>query len=127
MDESKPSQPSSSPGGEITLNSQAKELSRKLTADYGTSLVNLAKILAAQQRVDQVQRVYIEQASDVLKKTYQKDRARDLLLTVGGALLGAFLQGFIDALAENKKLLIVVYVIAGFLGMGLVFWALRQR
>jgi F0F1-type ATP synthase delta subunit len=127
MDESKPSQPSSLPVGEITLNSQAKELSRKLTADYGTSLVNLAKILATQQRVDQVQRVYIEQASDVLKKTYQKDRARDLLLTVGGALLGAFLQGFIEALAENKRLLIVVYVIAGFLGMGLVFWALRQR
>lgn len=127
MDESKPSQPSSLPAGEITLNSQAKELSRKLTADYGTSLVNLAKILATQQRVDQVQRVHIEQASDVLKKMYQKDRVRDLLLTVGGALLGAFLQGFIEALAENKRLLIVVYVITGFLGMGLVFWALRQR
>lgn len=127
MDDPKHLQPSFSPKEEIALNSQADELARQLTAEYGISLVKLGKVLAARQRVDQVQRVHIEQARNALSQPEQNNWVREFLMVVGGALLGAFIQGFIEAVANHKTPLIVTYVVAGFVGMGMVFRALRQR
>lgn len=112
---------------DITFSPQAVQLVAKLKDNYETRLLSQAKIFAAQQRADQVQQVHVEQARDILSRRGDKNWSQELLLAIGGALLGAFVQGFIEAVNDNQKTLIVVYVAAGFIGMGLIVWALRQR
>lgn len=112
---------------EITLHPQAGQLARTLVADYSALLTRQGQVLAARQAMDQVQRVHIEQARHLLAQDDRKSRVRELCLVFGGRLFGAFVQGFIEALADNKPPLIVIYVIAGFVGVGLIFWALWQR
>ncbi len=127
MDEPQPTQLSPLPDAEITLNAPAETFARTLAADYENSLVELAKILATHQQADQVQRIHIEQAHTTLTLVHDTSWTRELLLILGSALFGAFVQGFIEALADDKKPLVVTYVILGLLGMVMVFRALRQR
>lgn len=119
--------PAPLPNPEIALNSQAEELAQQFTADYFSSLVTLSKIFALRGKADQVQRFHVEMARYSLTQADPKSWTKEFLLVLGGALLGAFIQGFIEALADDKKPLIVTYVIAGFIGVVMVFWALRRR
>ncbi len=127
MEESQPTQLSPLPNAEITLNAHAETLASTLATDYENSLIELAKMLATRQRADQVQRVHVEQAHTTLAQIHYTSWSREFLLIVGGAFFGASIQGFIEALADNKKPLVITFVILGFLGMVMVFQALRQR
>lgn len=112
---------------EIQLHPQAEALAKEFTTGYGVLLIKQGQLLAARQRADEVQRFHIEEARNVLRNSDQRGWSRELFLILGGALFGAFIQGFIESLADHKTPLIVIYVIAGFIGMAMVFWALKQR
>ncbi len=58
----------------------------------------------------------------------KKSRANDIKIAFGGALLGAFVQGFINelSLSDLRPLWIAVYVIAGFAGGLLIVWGLES-
>jgi hypothetical protein len=45
---------------------------------------------------------------------------------MGSALVGAFIQGFITELSAGRKLTTAIYTVMGFIGMLMVFWALRR-
>ena len=111
----------------IQLHPDARQLANTFVADYGGRLVNLAKILAVQDGANEVQSGHIDAARLLLRRTPERKWSTEVALIVGGALLGAFVQGFIEATAEAKLPLIVIYVLLGFLGVGIVVWALRRQ
>jgi hypothetical protein len=111
---------------EYALHPQAEELARELATNYAASLVLQGKILAFQQRSDEVQSVHIEQARDIISGEQKRGWTRELLLVFGSALVGAFIQGFITELSAGHQLLTAIYVVLGFIGMLLVFSGLRR-
>lgn len=111
----------------IRLHAEAERLADVHATDYGTQVIRLAKILAVQDSANEVQSGHIEAARALIRREPERSRSTELALVVGGALFGAFVQGFIDALGDGKPLLIVTYVILGFLGLGIVVWAILRR
>ena len=112
---------------QLPLHQQAEETVKDLASDYAASLVLQARVLATQQEMDEVQRIHIEDAHDLLFRDQRKSRSKELLLVFGSALVGAFIQGFITELNAGHKWLTAIYVLLGFVGMLLVFRALLKR
>lgn len=112
---------------QIQLHPAAENLVQAHSESYRAQLVRLAKILAVQDRANEVQSGHIEAAYLSLRREPPRTYAQETVLIVGGALFGAFVQGFIESVAEGKTLRIVIYVLMGLLGMGLVSWALRRK
>jgi hypothetical protein len=108
------------------LHPQAKELAREYVNDFATALLLQAKVLAYQRRADVVLSSHVEEAQDVIGRKKKETWSKELVIVVGGALLGAFIQGFITELSTGRTVLIVVYTVLGFIGMLLVFWGLRR-
>ena len=111
---------------ELTLHAQAEQLATELATNYAASLVLQGKILAFQQRANQVQSVHIEQARDLISGEQKRGWNREIQMIFGSALVGAFIQGFITELSAGHKLMTAIYVALGFSGMLLVFSALRR-
>ena len=83
---------------ECTLHRQAEELAGELATNYAASLVLQGKILAFQQRSNEVQSVHIEQARDIISGEQRRGWKKEIRLVFGSALVGAFIQGFITEL-----------------------------
>lgn len=109
-----------------SLHPEAAESARELATNYAAALVLQGKLLAAQQRANQVQSIHIEQARDLIAEGQRRGWRREILLVMGSALVGAFFQGFITELSAGHKTLVAVYVALGFIGMALVFIGLRR-
>jgi hypothetical protein len=112
---------------DLSLNPQAKLLASEVADSYENSLIIQAKVLAAQQGMDEVQRVHIERAHDLLIRVENEGWVKQLLLIFGSASIGAFIQGFITELSAGHKALTAIYVALGFVGMLMVFWALLKQ
>ena len=56
-----------------------------------------------------------------------RGRSKKLQVIIGGAMVGASMQGLIEAISNNKKALIITYVIVGFAGMVAVFSGIWRR
>lgn len=108
------------------LHPQAEEYATSVAANYAASLVLQSKILAFQQKANEVQSFHIDQARDIIAGGQKQGWKKEVLLVFGSALVGAFVQGFITELAAGHQLLTAVYVILGFLGMLLIFSGLRR-
>ena len=111
---------------DYSLHPQAEELARELATNYAASLVLQGKILAFQERVNEVQSVHIEHARDLISSGQRKGWKKEMLLVFGSALVGAFIQGFITELSAGQRLLTAIYVSLGFAGILLVFSGLRR-
>lgn len=122
-----PPQPATPSAEEIPLHKRADELAESLTAAYGRLLVSQSKIIAARQRADEVQRAHIEEAREILSRDSQRNGRKEFLLFLAGAMFGTFAQGFIEALADGKKVRIAVYVVVGLIGYTLFFLSLQRR
>ena len=81
-----------------------------------------AKTLAYEEQDDVVLSNHIEEALDIIKREQKQKWVKELVSVLGGALFGAFVQGFITELSTGNTLLIVIYTILGFIGMLLVFF-----
>ena len=108
------------------LHPQAEDLVRQRTNEFATSLLLQAKTLAYQRRDDVVLSNHVEEALDIIRKRRDPGRLREFVIIMGGALFGAFVQGFITELSSGRPLLVAIYVVLGFLGMGLIFLGLLQ-
>jgi hypothetical protein len=109
---------------EIPLHVNAQARIERFVDDFSTSLVLQSKLLAFRERADEVFSRHVEEALDIVK--YKgKGLSRDLSTIVGGALFGAFIPGFIDALPKHDTRATVIYTALGFIGMLLVFLGIR--
>ena len=114
---------------EMELHAQAEEIARSFVNEYAVSLLIIqAKALAFQRRADLVLSTHIEEARDIIMRAEERTWAKELRLVFGGALLGAFIQGFINEMSVSplRPFWITVYVLVGFLGSFLIFWGLRD-
>lgn len=111
----------------LELHPQA-ELDVKAIADeYGTNLISVADILAKQDGANQVQSGHIARATALLHGNVGSSKRKDALLLLGGALSGAFVQGFIESVSNGYKWRTVIYVFLGVLGMITSFVGIQKR
>jgi len=108
------------------LHPQAGSSIKRYTQDFATSLMLQAKIIAYRSKADVVLSSHVDEALDKIYKERKQSSARELLIVLGGAFFGAFIQGFISELSSGNTILIAVYVILGFIGMFMVFLGLRK-
>ena len=112
---------------EKTLHSHAQEAAEEYITQFADALIFQSKTLATLQGADEVQSFHVASARDIiLRSTQSKSRSRELLILVGSVLLGAFLQGFITEFSNNRPGWMIVYVVAGLVGMLLTFWGFRK-
>ena len=104
------------------LHPNAMALAKKRINELATSLLLQAKTLAYEEQDDVVLSNHIEEALDIIKREQKQKWVKELVSVLGGALFGAFVQGFITELSTGNTLLIVIYTILGFIGMLLVFF-----
>jgi hypothetical protein len=96
------------------------------TSEFATSLIHQSKILAAIDKSDEVQTRHIQSSVQLL---YSKDKPswrKELSKLFGGALFGAFVPGFINALNSANTSFIVLYTASGFVGLLLMVLATRK-
>lgn len=111
----------------VEVHSTAEKLFRQLVNDYATSILYQAKLLAFRRKDDAVLSSHIEEAQDIVEQQRKQNRARELQIIFGSALIGAFIPGFIDQLSATNPNpgLIVIWVLTGFIGLFLLLWSLR--
>ena len=111
-----------------SLHQQAKSLAKNCVNDFATSLLLQAKLIAYQQKADVVLSRHVEEARDVILNQRKHSRSQELSIAIGGALFGAFAQGFISELSLPmlRPLWIAIYTVIGFVGIFLVFWGLQR-
>lgn len=133
MDETRPqeSSPSLKPPDENAalskeLTPAAEELARDYIAKFAASLITQGKLTAYHQGADEVINLHIEEARDIIIREQKRGWSREILLVMGSALVGAFIQGFITELSAGHKFTTAIYTVMGFIGMLMVFWALRR-
>jgi len=108
------------------LHPQAERLAQAYIRDFATSLLLQAKILAYRRKADVVLSTHVEQAKDVIESERKQSWSRELVIILGSAFFGAFLQGFITELSTGRTGLIAIYTAIGFIGILMVFWGLRR-
>jgi hypothetical protein len=108
------------------LHPAAEALAQRHINDFATSLLQQAKTLAHQRKDDVVTSNHIKEALNIIHKEQKQSWWRELIIMIGSALFGAFIQGFITALLTEHVLLIAIYTLLGLVGMSLVFWGLRS-
>lgn len=109
------------------LHPNAAKVARESANEFLASLLLLSKTLAYQRGDDEVLSTHMYEAQNILQNRKRRKRWNDSMLAVGGALFGAFISGFITELSTgNSKILLVIYVTLGILGMGLIFGGLRE-
>lgn len=106
------------------LHPQAAKLVEEHTINFAISLLLQAKVLAYRRKDEIVLSNHIEEAITIITKGRKKARLREFVIVVGGALFGAFIQGFVAELSRGNTLLIAIYTSLGFIGIVLVFWGL---
>jgi hypothetical protein len=107
------------------LHPQAEKLAREYIMDFATSLLLQAKLLSYKRNADVVLSNHIEEALQIVNRQQKSTWSREVILVIGSALFGAFIQGFVSELSTGNTLLIVIYTVLGFIGMLLVFWGLQ--
>lgn len=108
------------------LTPTAEQLARAFIDKYAVSLIAQGKLIAFNQGADEVINLHIEEAREIIIKEQKRGWSREILIVLGSALVGAFIQGFITELSAGHKLTTAFYTAMGFTGMILVFWALRR-
>lgn len=110
----------------IELHPQAETLAQAHIRDFATSLLLQAKILAFRRKADIVLSTHIEEAKVIIESEKRQSWTRELIIILGGAFFGAFLQGFITELSSGRMGLVAIYTAIGFIGILMVFWSLRR-
>lgn len=105
---------------------QAEEQARKYIENFATSLILQAKIIAYHGANEMVLTNHIDEALEAISKEKKQSWSHEMFITLGGAFIGAFIQGFISELSNGNRLLIAIYTILGFIGMLMVFWGLHR-
>jgi hypothetical protein len=111
---------------DLEFHSAAKTALLQRADEFATSLMLEAKNIAYRNRADIVISSYIDDALEIINSKKKDNLSKQVAQVIGGAFFGAFIQGFITELSTGNTLLIVIYVVLGFLGVGLFTWGLRR-
>ena len=109
------------------LHPNAARLIREQVNEFASSLLLLAKALAHQRGDDEVMSSHINEALNILRGHRKKRRLKEALIILGGILCGAFISGFVTELTFGQsKAALALYVLAGVVGLVLVFSGLQD-
>lgn len=109
------------------LDEIAEDALKRYAKDYAAAILLNARLDAFRDNSEEIQLRHVEKAIEKLNKPNKRAWAKELMITVGGALFGAFIQGFITELSNGNPILITIYVILGLAGMLLVFNGLTRE
>lgn len=110
----------------LKLHPPAEELANKYINEFAASLILQAKLLAWNRNDDIVLSNHVEAALSYIRKSEEKKRAREIAIIFGSVLIGAFIQGALTELANNRAVWVFVYAVLGMVGAFLVFWGFRK-
>jgi len=99
------------------LHPNAENLAKKEINDFAVNLLLRSKIIAHQQKGDLVMTNHVKEALEEIRKSPNRSRLKEIIVLVGGSLFGAFIQGFITELSNGNTVLVIVYVLMGFIGI----------
>lgn len=106
---------------------KSKELARRMSDEFSESILLEAKLCAVLDGSELVLPKHVHEAAGSVKgERSEIKKRRELRVALGGALLGAFIQGFITELGKGNQVLVVVYTVLGLLGMFLVLVDFRR-
>lgn len=109
------------------LHPNAARLAREQVNEFASSLLLLAKSLAYQRGDDEVLSTHIQEALNIIRSRRRERRRKELLIASGGALFGLFVSGFVIELSTgHSKIVLALYVLAGILGLSLIFTGLQE-
>jgi len=111
---------------EKKLEERADSALKQYAKDYAAAILLNARLIAYRNNSEQIELSHVEKAIENISKTKKNLWSKDLVITIGGALFGAFVQGFITELSNGNPILVAVYVILGFAGIMLVFWGITR-
>ena len=114
----------------LELHLQAEEQLRKFTEEYFSALLLQSRALAITERANVVLSTHIEEAKDiVISREKNKGKGREILIILGSAMIGTFLQGFPTEMANDtiRRSMIIFNVIMGVIGMLLLVWGLAKK
>ncbi len=117
---------SGKPDNEKKLDDSAETALKQYAKDYAAAILLNAKIIAYRNNAKKIALSHVEEAIEHINKTKKRQWSKDLLITVGGAFFGAFVQGFITELSSGNSILVAVYVMLGFAGVLMVFWGISR-
>lgn len=105
------------------LHKSARNLVKNLANKYSVSLILGAKLAAYEDDSEIVLSNHVKLADERGGKGKGIKKTNRILIAFGGALLGAFVQGFINELSLEvlRPGWIAIYVISGFVGGYMVF------
>jgi hypothetical protein len=106
------------------VNRQAEESLKQYAQNHTAVILLHAKIIAYRSNSIEVLPSHVDEAIEVVNNSRKRRWSKDLVITVGGAFFGTFVQGFITELSNNSVNVyaVFIYVALGFLGMLMVFW-----
>jgi hypothetical protein len=110
----------------LELHPQAEKLVSKHVNEFAVSLLPQAKLLAWNRNDDIVLSTHVEAALNSIRKSEERKRVREIAILLGSALIGAFIQGSLTELSNNRAVWVFVYAIWGMIGASLVFWGFRK-
>jgi len=108
------------------LHPQAAELAKLRITSFALALIYQAKLLAYRRDAEEVLSNDVKEALELMTRQHGVVWQNQLLIVIGGAVIGVFVQGFVNELTSGNATLMGVYTVIGFIGMLLVFWALRR-
>ena len=96
----------------------AKEHIENLIMHFAVTLVLQAKNLAYQRNDDNVTQNHVDEALNTIQQERIQKRWRSWIGVLGGALVGAFVSGFINELSVGTRpVWLAIYVALGVLGL----------
>jgi hypothetical protein len=111
----------------LELHESARELATEYIENFTNRLILQAQILAGKNGDNIVINTHVMAALDIIDKYGEtRNHFNDICLALGGSLFGVFISGFISSLSTGDKVLIVIYMLMGFIGMILIMWNIRK-
>lgn len=109
------------------IHPKASKLMKDYSTRFQTSLCLQAKLVAYLNNADIVLTSHVDEALAKINTTRNTlSWLHNILMVIGSALFGAFIQGFVTELWTGNITLTVVYTSMGFVGIFMIFWVLRK-
>ena len=85
------------------VNKQAEESLKQYAQNHTAVILLHAKIIAFRSNSIEVLPSHVDEAIEVVNNSRKRRWSKDLVITVGGAFFGTFVQGLITELSNNSK------------------------
>src|SRR2546423_915330 len=94
---------------DLAVQPDAQELATKRVEEFGTAILSEAKRCATNDNSGLVLKKHVREAAERLLPSQGANST--VRVALGGALFGAFVQGFLTELAANNQTLVVIYML----------------